>query len=317
MSIQPCLPLFPPPPVLGRPDPDAEAVRANADVEYRELAIRGLLNRCTSPRMPFAWTINPYRGCEFACTYCYARYTHGFFDLSRWQDFEQKIFVKKDAAAALEHQLRRAALQGQPIAIGTATDPYQPAEQHFRVTRSLLAVFQRVRGLEISITTKSPLIARDLDLLTELDRRHAISINLTITTTDARLARRLEPRAPTPQARLRTIAKLARHGLTVSVYIMPLLPGINDSRETLLPIFTRALECGAYDVVAAPLFLRPAARQRFLPWLHKEMPELSDRYRKIFGRRDYLGKRERERLLAPYRRLCIEFHLPHERPGRG
>ncbi len=317
MSSQARLPLFPIPPVLGRPDPDAEAVRANADVEYRELAIRGLLNRCTSPRLPFSWTINPYRGCEFACTYCYARYTHGYFDLHRWEDFEQKIFVKQDASEALERQLRRAAFQGQPIAIGTATDPYQPAERHFRVTRSLLAVFQRVEGLEISITTKSPLILRDLDLLAELDRRHSISINISITTVDAALARRLEPRAPTPAARLRTVAKLALQGLTVSVYVMPVLPEINDDRDKLLPLFEQAVEAGAQDLVAAPLFLRPAARQRFLPWLRSEIPSLSDRYRRLYGRRDYLNQRERDRLLAPFRRLRIEFGLPRPFPGRG
>lgn len=317
MSVQPRLPLFPTPPVVGRPDPDAAAVRENAGVEYHEIAIRNLLNRCSTTRMPFAWTINPYRGCEFACTYCYARYTHGFLDLHRWQDFEEKIFVKKGAATALERQLRRAALQGQPIAIGTATDPYQPAERHFQITRSLLAVLARVEGLEISITTKSPLIVRDLDLLTDLDRRHSIVVNVSITTTDASLARRLEPRAPTPEARFRTVAKLARQGLTVGVFVMPVLPGLNDKREALLPIFTRAVESGAHDVIAAPLFLRPAARARFLPWLNRELPDLAERYSRIFGRRDYLRAKERDRLMASYRRLRIEFGLPRQRPGRG
>ena len=160
--------------VLGRPEPDAPAIRrhaaiAHSEIEYFELPIRDILNRCTSERMPFVWTINPYRGCEFGCTYCYARYTHGFFDLERWQDFETKIFVKREAAAALEKRLRKAAFRGEPIAIGTATDPYQPAEAHYKVTRSLLEVFRRAEGLNISITTKSPLVTRDLDLLSELD----------------------------------------------------------------------------------------------------------------------------------------------------
>src|SRR5688500_19462040 len=128
MYTQTALPLFPDlpaPPPVGRPDPDAEAVRTRGGVDYFQIPIREILNRCESPRMSFVWTINPYRGCEFACTYCYARYTHGFFDLEAWQDFETKIFVKQEAAESLERRLRRAALQGEPIAIGTATHPHQ------------------------------------------------------------------------------------------------------------------------------------------------------------------------------------------------
>ena len=140
----------------GRPDPDAEALRCRAGVEFHEINVREILNRSANRHLPFVWTINPYRGCEFACSYCYARYTHGFFDLHSWEDFEEKIFVKRGAAGSLRRRLRRAALENEPIAFGTATDPYQPAEHHYRVTRSLLEEMLGVdahacRGLEQAI----------------------------------------------------------------------------------------------------------------------------------------------------------------------
>jgi DNA repair photolyase len=312
-----CLPLFPESPIVGRPDPDAEAVRSRAGVEYFELRIREILNRCPSPRMPFVWTINPYRGCEFGCTYCYARYTHGFFDLHRWQDFERKIFVKRGAAQALARRLRKAALHGQPIAIGTATDPYQPAERHYGVTRSLLEVFSRVEGLEISITTKSPLILRDLALLAELDQRHGITVHLTITTVDSSLARRIEQHAPDPQARLRVVEKLAAEGIATSVFCMPVMPGINDHQEVLRPLFMAARRAGAFDVVANPLFLRPAARARFMPWLNEEFAHLSAAYQRLYGRRDYLTKGAKDELLKTFRRLRLEHGFPRGGPGRS
>ena len=168
------LPLFPMLPAAGRPAPDAEALRRRAGVDYFDLLVREILNKSESSLLPFDWTINPYRGCEFGCVYCYARSTHGFFESTSPDDFESRIFVKRNAAERLTQRLRKRDLRGQAIAIGTATDPYQPAEKHFGVTRSLLEVFTGVEGLNLSLTTKSPLILKDLDLLAELDRRHAI-----------------------------------------------------------------------------------------------------------------------------------------------
>ena len=309
------LPLFPPSQPVGRPDPDAEAVRRRAGVEYFELPIREILNRCDSARMPFVWTINPYRGCEFACTYCYARYTHGFFDLQGWEDFETKIFVKQEAAEALIRRLRRAALQGEPIAIGTATDPYQPAERHHGVTRSLLEVFARVEGLDLSITTKSPMILRDLPLLAELDRRHSLTIHVTVTTTDSALARRVEQHAPDPRARLRAVRRLAAEGLAVRINCMPILPGITDSEDSLRAVFAAADAAGAFDVIASPLFLRPAARARFWPWLEEEFPKLVPLYRRLYGKRDYLTEEQKNQALKTFRWLKLECGFP--RPVAG
>lgn len=316
---QPLLPIFPDTlkAPIGRPSPDAEPVRSRAGVSYFELPIREILNKADSDRLPFAWTINPYRGCEFACTYCYARYTHGFFDLSRWQDFETKIFVKREAAWSLEQRLRKTALHGQPIAIGTATDPYQPAERTHGVTRSLLEVFEGVEGLQISITTKSPLVLRDLDLLTRLDARHSISVHVTLTTVDAKLARRIEQHAPDPAARLRTIEALAAAGIDTTVNLMPVMPGINESERVQRPLFEAARAAGARDVAASALFLRPAARARFWPWLKEEFPRLLPRYERLYGRGDYLGEADKRTLLADYRRLKLEFGFPRATAGRA
>ncbi|MEO7974180.1 MAG: radical SAM protein, partial [Thermoanaerobaculia bacterium] len=192
-------------PAAGRPAPDAEALRRRSGVDYFDLLVREILNKsnpASSARLPFDWTINPYRGCEFGCVYCYARSTHGFFESTSPEEFESRIFVKRNAAERLLQRLRKSDLRGQTIAIGTATDPYQPAEKHFGVTRSLLEVFTGVEGLNLSITTKSPLVLKDLDLLSELDRRHSIEIQMSITTVDRELARKLDPKAPDPQARL-------------------------------------------------------------------------------------------------------------------
>src|ERR1700752_1073250 len=144
-----------------------ESVRQGHEVEYFTLPVRSLLNRCTGVRMPFTWTINPYRGCEFACKYCYARYTHEFMEMRDGIDFEQKIYVKQHAANLLRQELRRVK-PGEQIAIGTATDPYQPAERRYAVTRGILEEFARHRGFELGIVTKSNLIVRDLELLKEV-----------------------------------------------------------------------------------------------------------------------------------------------------
>ena len=310
------LPLFAEPPLFGRPDPAAEALRRRGGVEYFDLVARDVLNRVDSPRLPFQWTINPYRGCEFGCTYCYARDTHGFLELPDPLAFESRIFVKRRAAESLRRRLRRTDLRGQTIALGTATDPYQPAEKQYEVTRSLLEVLAEVEGLTLWITTKSPLVARDLDLLVELDRRHAVEVHVTVTTVDAALARRIEVHAPDPGARMRTVARLAEAGLAVRVNCMPVMPGINDEEDLLGPLMAAARDAGAFDVGAQALFLKPLARIHFFGWLAREFPELEGLYRRLYARRDYLDDAARERLLATYRRLKLAAGFPRGAPGR-
>jgi DNA repair photolyase len=317
MSQTATLPLFPDLPAFGRPDPAAGALRRRAGVEYLDLATRDVLNRVSSQRLPFQWTINPYRGCEFGCAYCYARDTHGFFALEDPLDFETRVFVKRRAAEALRRRLRKVDLRGQTIALGTATDPYQPAERHFEVTRSLLETLAETGGLSLALTTKSPLVLRDLDLWTELDRRHAVEIHVTVTTLDPRLARRLEGHAPDPAARLRTVERLAEAGLATQVNCMPVMPGINDDEETLAPLFAAARAAGARQVTGQALFLKPMARRHFFDWLAREFPELASLYRKLYARSDYLDEAAQDRLLATFRRLKLESGFPRSVPGRA
>ncbi len=311
------LTLFPDAKPVGRPDPDAAAIRHNAGVEYFQIDTREILNRSGGGPLPFARTINPYRGCEFGCAFCYARYTHGFFDLDRWQDFERKIYVKRNAAESLRRTLRKSDLSGQPIAIGTVTDPYQPAEKHYGVTRSILETFEKASGLDISITTRSPLILRDLELLARLDARNTVTVNVSVSSLDAVTARRIEPRAPEPEARLRTVRALAAESIATQIFCMPIMPGINSTETQLRPIFEAAVEHEAQDVVGAPLFLRAAARKRFWPWLEQEFPKLVHRYQALYGSHDYLGGSQKERLMAPFEALRLAYGFPRRIAGRG
>src|SRR3979411_1956260 len=180
---------------IARLASQGELLREGHQVEYFTLPSRSLLNRCVSNRaMPFTWTINPYRGCEFACKYCYARYTHEFMEMRDGADFEQKIYVKQHAAQLLRQELRRVK-SDEAIALGTATDPYQPAERSYEVTLAILEEFARHRGFELGIVTKSNLVVRDLDLLREVAKSNELSVHVTVTTLSVELARILEPRA--------------------------------------------------------------------------------------------------------------------------
>ena len=309
------LPLFPEA-TLGCAPPAAGALGRHGDVEYLDMPVREILNRNRGSRLPWHWTINPYRGCEFACTYCYARYTHDYLGLDPRREFESKIFVKSGGREALARRLRRASLRGESIAIGTVTDPYQPAERHHGVTRSLLEALRGATGLDLSISTRSPLILRDLPLLAELDRRHTVTVNVTVTTADPELARRIEPQAPDPRARLRAIARLAGEGIATRLFCMPILPRITDGTAVLAPLLEAARKAGAFDVVGAALFLRTAARLRFWPWLHSEFPELVPVYRRLYARRSHLRKRQREDTMSAFRRLRLRLGFPADRPGR-
>jgi DNA repair photolyase len=273
---------------IARLAAESPRLRERAEVEYFALPSRSTLNRESSGRMPFVWTINPYRGCEFGCKYCYARYTHEFMEMWDGRDFERKIFAKVGAPELLRDELRAAKDKGLPIALGTATDPYQPAEMHFGITRRLLEVFAAFEGLEFSITTKSVLILRDLDLLTRISERHRLSVHITVTTLDERLARLLEPKAPPPARRLETVAQLAAMRIEVGVNVMPILPGLTDSKPSLQELAQRSAQAGAKFLYGNVLFLMPSAMKQFMPFLEREFPHLVRRYRRLYARSAYL-----------------------------
>ena len=250
-------------------------------VEYRELPTRRYLSRCANPAMPFRWMINPYRGCEFGCKYCYARYTHEFMELRDPEDFERRIFAKEFRSADFRREIQRLEV-GATVAMGTGTDPYQPAERRFGITRQMLEVLAKTSGLDFGITTKSDLIARDVDLLAEIARRHVLTVAMTITTVDAELARKLEPLTPRPELRLKAVEKLSLAGIATVVFCAPVLPLINDRLEQLDALAAAAARHGAQGFAGNVLFLKPSAQRVFLPFLDQQFPALSRRYRERY-----------------------------------
>jgi DNA repair photolyase len=439
---------------------ESEHVDAGHDVEFRSLGVRSILNRSVSKRMKWmVWSINPYRGCEFGCRYCYARYTHEFlapavgdgedrgraegsgrrmaagaavgpsldpsavvrglpllggdtsallrddkreelgqreqeagfstsfrfgrndkleelrtgndkleevgseFELGFWaglskdfvdcegnagpstslrfaQDdrvgeeekagfstplrsgrndkvekvdlrapeaFERRIFVKSHAAWLLEQDLRRLAKQGrseEEIALGTATDPWQPIERRAQVTRSLLEVLAAHDGLRLGVVTKSTLIERDIDLLQEIGRRSALVVHITITTPDAELARKLEPRAPRPDLRFRTVQRIRAAGIRCGILNSPLLPGITDSAEAIDRMAALAKSVDASFFAASPLFLKPCSRPTYFEFVREHFPHLQVLYEERFRNMDFASRPYRERLRALVRASC-------------
>jgi DNA repair photolyase len=272
-----------------------EHVRQGHEVEYFTLPVRSLLNRCTGTRMPFTWTINPYRGCEFACKYCYARYTHEFMEMRDGIDFEQKIYAKQHAAELLRQELRKVK-RGEDIAIGTATDPYQPIEKKLEITRAILQELTRHSGLELGIVTKSAMVVRDIDLLKEISKQNHISVSFTVTTLNADLARILEPRAPRPDLRLDALRSLRDAGIRAGVICAPVLPGITDSSRQLEAVVKAAAGAKAVHIYANPLFLKPCSAAVFLPFLKEHFPKLVPEYEKRFKDRAFLPAAYRKRI---------------------
>jgi len=308
------LPLLPPPDKsrlvgIARLASEGESLREGHNVEYFTLPAKSLLNRCVSQRaMPFTWTINPYRGCEFACKYCYARYTHEFMEMRDGMEFEQKIYVKQHAAGLLRHDLRRVK-PNEAIALGTATDPYQPAERRYEVTRGILEEFARHRGFELGIVTKSNLIVRDLDLLKDVAKTNRLSVHMTVTTLDVELARILEPRAPRPDLRIEAVGALAQAGLRVGVSCSPVVPGITDSPKDLEAVIRAAAEAGADYVFANPLFLKPCSAAVFLPFLEQSFPHLAENYRQRYHDRAFLPTAYGKRLSQLVSRLREKYKM--------
>jgi DNA repair photolyase len=265
-------------------------------VQFRTMQPRSILNRVVSKRgVPFTWAINPYRGCEFGCRYCYARYTHEFLDKSDPLLFEREIYIKQQAAWLLRQELKQVAAD-EHIAIGTATDPYQPIERREQVTRSLLEVVAERSGLTLGIVTKSTLIERDIDLLSQIAVRNRLSVCLTITTPDASLARILEPRAPRPDLRFRTVERLREAGLQVGVLCSPLMPGITDTAPALDRMAARASKARACFFWAQPLFLKPCSRPVFLRFIEDHFPQLLPSYQTRYRDRAFVAKAYSQRI---------------------
>jgi len=301
---------------LAASSPPAETRRKSPErPEYFVLPVRSILNRCDSNRVPFEWTINPYRGCEFACKYCYARYTHEYMELDGGE-FEKKIYVKQDAAALLAQDVSRkysysseksGGERPDHIAIGTATDPYQPAEREYGVTRACLEELARREGLSISIITKSNQIVRDIDVLKKIAGRSSMQIDITVTTLRPRLARLLEPRAPQPKLRLGAVKELREAGLQVGVSASPLLPGITDGEGELEAVAAAAKQAGAQWFFSGVLFLMPSSAKQFLPFVQEKFPRLARRYEQWYAKNSYAPEEYRRKASERVARIRSKY----------
>ncbi len=326
VSPQSLFPILPSRPV-GLARLAAEATHADDGhlIEFKAMKARSLLNHSVSKRMGWvAWSINPFRGCEFGCRYCYARYTHEFLrpepvahvpigtydaPVQPWAAaFEHEIYLKENAAWLLEQELKRIDPK-QEIAIGTATDPYQPVERRVGITRSLLEVFARREGYRIGIVTKSTLIERDIDLLGEIAKKNTLVVHLTITTTDSALARKLEPRVPRPDLRFAAVKKLRDAGITTGVLCSPLLPNINDTPRALDAVASRAAAAGASFLGAHPLFLKSCSRPTWMSFVREHFPHLVEDYTKRFARADFVDAAYRDMVAERVRAACRKHGL--------
>lgn len=260
----------------------APVVVERSGITCSVMPVQNVLNRSTPRRVPMDLTINTYRGCEFGCRYCYARYTHQWLEHADPLAFERELYAKVDAPAALARQLARLDLAGREIAIGTATDPYQPLERQLAITRGILEALGTARGARIRLLTKSDLVTRDIDRLLMLAERHEVSVGITLVTLDRDLQRRLEPRAPTPDKRLGALAELVAAGVSAGVAYAPMMPGVNDCDEALDAVLGAAAAAGVRRGWGAVLWVPSHSREVFWAWLGEQFPGLLPRYRRWY-----------------------------------
>jgi len=261
-----------------------------AGAEVQEIHCKSLLNRVDVPNFPFRWTINPYRGCRHACTYCYARPTHEFLGFDSGREFEQRVFAKVNAPEVLRQELSKSKWRGEAIAIGTASDPYEPAESQYKLTRRILEVLLEFQN-PVSITTKGVLVRRDVDVLRELSQVADVQVVFSVGSIDDRTWKLMEPGAPRPLARLEAMQFLVENGVNAGVILAPLLPGISDSSESINAVVGAAASHRAQFLASNVLFLKPGSKEWFMPMLRESYPRLvpayEKMYRKTYAPRDY------------------------------
>jgi DNA repair photolyase len=278
---------------IARRHVDAPGFRG---IEFIEVEAKRVINHVPGGAMPFDWTINPYRGCTHACVYCFARSTHTYLDMDAGRDFETKIVVKVNAPDVLRRELAAPRWNGEHIAMGTATDPYQRAEGRYRLMPRIIEALAEGRN-PFSILTKGTLILRDLDLLLEARKVADVSTAFSIGTLDDDAWQRTEPGTPHPRKRLEAVAALNDAGIPCSVLVAPILPGITDRPTQLREVVAAAIDAGATQVSPILLHLRPGIREQYLPWLEEHYPELLPRYLEIY-RRPYAPASARKELGA-------------------
>jgi DNA repair photolyase len=286
---------------------------ASVGVEYREEPCRSALNRVRG--MPFAWSLNPYMGCAHRCTFCYVRAFERRADRPSDDRYGRAIRVKTNVVEVLRRELARPSWKGEGVAVGAATDPYQPAEGRYRLTRGCIAAFAEARN-PFSLITRGPMVVRDLDVLQEAARAARVSVMFSIPTLDHAVWRRTEPGTAPPRQRLRALETLVEAGIEAGVGMAPILPGLSDRPEQLAEVVRAAREAGAVSVWANLLNLRPGTREHFLDCLARDWPELLPDYERLYAGRAYLPAAEQEPVRAEVARLRRELHVADRRPLR-
>jgi DNA repair photolyase len=265
---------------------------------FYEVRAKSILNRVPeASRVPFRWTVNPFRGCTHSCVFCFARPTHRYLDFDAGRDFEREIVVKVNAPELLRAELKRPSWRGEHVALGTNTDPYQWVEGRYKLMRGIWEAM-RDSANPCSILTKSPLLLRDIDLMREINERTDFSAALSIPTLDEKAWRATEPHTPSPRARMEAVKELTNNGIRTGILVAPLMPGINDAPEQVAPILELAAEAGAAYISGIGLHLRGEVRDLFFEWLREHRPDLIPRYERLYARGAYLPPAERERLAA-------------------
>lgn len=259
-------------------------------VTFHEVTAKSVLNKVAAgSRMPFEWTVNPYRGCSHACVYCFARQSHTYLEFDAGRDFDSQVVVKINAAEVLAKELAKPSWAHHQVALGTNTDPYQRAEGRYGLMPGIIRALAD-SGTPFSILTKGTLLARDIPLLKHAATQVRVDLGISLAMTDEHLASLIEPGTPSPRARLKLISRLREAGLACSVMAMPVLPWLTDTDEALDSLFRSLSAAGATGVTAGALYLKPGTREWFMKWLAANHPELVGRYRRLYGQGSYVSK---------------------------
>ena len=275
---------------------------------FEEIQVKSVINKVNAPLLPFRWTINPYRGCQHACVYCFARYTHTYLGYDAGKDFNQRIVVKVNAPEVLRTELQRPRWKREFIALGTACDPYEPAEAKYFITRQTLQAL-RDFATPVGITTKSNLVLRDIDTLTELAQVADVTVNFSIATLNEETWRRIEPGTPKPMKRLQAMEQLSRAGVRTGVLLAPILPNITDSEENLEEVVREAAQHGAHFIAPNVLHLKPGSKEWFLPFLREAYPHLTPEYLRLYRRGAYAPRAYTEQTIGLVQRLRERWGL--------
>jgi DNA repair photolyase len=281
------------------------------DIRFHEVRAKSVLNRVPkSSRMPFDWTINPYRGCSHACTFCFARPTHTYLDLGAGRDFEREIIVKVNVPEVARAQLTRPSWKREHVALGTNTDPYQWVESRYKLMPGIWEALLD-SDTPCSLVTKSPLALRDIDILSELAAGPGVSVYFSVPTLDEKAWRETEPHTPSPRARLEAVRKMNEAGVPSGILVAPLIPGVNDAPEQVGEIMRIAAENGAISMAHVPLHLRGEVKDIWFDWLRAYRPDLLPRYEELYARGAYVPSEERKRL-----QQIVDGVRPKTRPRR-